>query len=112
MKNKDGFTLVELLIVVAIIAILAAIALPQFAQYKQKAAASNAGESLSRCAQQLNTKYADDGTTTTWSCTVGSTAKILTLDTSNGTISGIAGSYTVKGLSVSCTLNNNQIDCS
>lgn len=37
MKSKKGFTLVELLIVVAIIAILAAIAIPQFNIYSTKA---------------------------------------------------------------------------
>ena len=41
-NNKKGFTLIELMIVIAIIGILAAIAIPNFISYRNKAFCSKA----------------------------------------------------------------------
>jgi len=48
-KGEKGFTLVELLVVVAIIAILAAIAIPQFAKYRKQAAAASLQADARNC---------------------------------------------------------------
>jgi len=56
MKKEKGFTLIELMIVVAIIGILAAIAIPQFVNYRVKAYNSQAQAELksyyTACLQQ------------------------------------------------------------
>lgn len=60
MKNK-GFTLVELLVAIAIIAVLAVVAYPLYNNYVKKARLSEAHQALMDNAQALERHYANHG---------------------------------------------------
>src|SRR5438034_11166528 len=63
-KGNKGFTLIELMIVVAIIGILAAIAIPNFMTYQAKARQSEARVGLGGIFTTATSYFAENGTFT------------------------------------------------
>ncbi|WP_127493685.1 type IV pilin protein [Acinetobacter calcoaceticus] len=58
MKKYEGFTLIELMIVVAIIAILVALAYPSYTQYKIRGNRADVQSEMMQTAQRLQSYYA------------------------------------------------------
>jgi prepilin-type N-terminal cleavage/methylation domain-containing protein len=61
-KREEGFTLIELMIVIAIIGILAAIAIPQFAAYRVRGFNADAQTHVRNMATALEAYFADNQT--------------------------------------------------
>ena len=62
MRLRQGFTLIELMITVAVIAILAAVALPSYTQYVQRGKITEATSSLSELRLRAEKFFADNRT--------------------------------------------------
>jgi type IV pilus assembly protein PilA len=99
MKNQKGFTLIELMIVIAIIGILAAIAIPQFSAYRRRSYNSAAQSDLKNATTAQEAYFVDEQTyATAVASLIGTTFGLYT--SQNVTVSVVAGSatgYTMKG---------------
>ena len=91
-KDQKGFTLIELMIVIAIIGILAAIAIPQFSAYRTRSYNSAADSDLRNACTAQEAYYVDE----------------QTYSNALGNITGSAyGLYTSENVTASVVSSNN-----
>lgn len=102
-RNKKGFTLIEMLIVIAIIAILIAISIPMVGSSLEEARKavdrSNARSAISLATIEVLTKNINADTT--WGYSVAGTTGSLTKDAAGD--NGKSKDYTSTGLQVTYT---------
>ncbi|MCI5115004.1 MAG: prepilin-type N-terminal cleavage/methylation domain-containing protein [Candidatus Electrothrix sp. AW1] len=99
--NEKGFTLIELMIVIAIIGILAAVAIPNFIAYRDKAYCSAAEKDANSIAATIADYFAIPGHTT-WEHTGG-----VKLGNATTTFTGGPPTSSEKGLDFSALSGKN-----
>ena len=113
MKKSKGFTLAELLIVVAIIAVLVAIAIPIFSNQLEKARESTDAANVRSAYAQIVTNYLTENTST--SVKVDATQKVAGWQTSpapvinqayNGSITSVKFNAQTSGNSYTISIDD------
>ncbi|AOV97814.1 prepilin peptidase-dependent pilin [Edwardsiella hoshinae] len=108
MSSQHGFTLLELMVVIAIIAILGAIAVPAYQRYLQKAAMTDVLQALAPYKTEVELCALEQGALAGCSAaqlglaTLPPSSYIANLDVAQGVIS-LSGQQTLAGLQVTLT---------
>ena len=92
-RQQKGFTLIELMIVVAIIGILAAVAIPAYSRYTKKAKFTEVVNAVSSVKQAIDECVQLQGLTTAGAvtgCALGSNGVPTTMPSATGYVASIA----------------------
>ena len=110
--NKEGFTLIELMIVIAIIGILAAVAIPNFIAYRNKAFCSAAESDAQNALSALASYFADADHTSWPSVEELAVAEDITFNNGQDAVTFTpSGTAAGQGTTITVTVNDTSSRC-
>lgn len=109
-KSKEGFTLIELMVVLAVLGILAAVAIPRFNDMRGKATLVKAKNELKQVQTALELYYAENNSYPAADATLTGTDGILNDYIISGDLTGYAFNYskTTSDYEIEVTYDTNK----